>query len=185
MSDSRQVNIRFHQMNVNLQNLNQTKCPCCQSLYVIDRFIPFSIRKYHQMCERDKEIIQTIMGYQMLNMLNLPNEILFCIFELLNPDRIHYELRCECITSQIATIRKLMNHMMTVKDVKYFIRPRNCEVSDMFEKKLQTDDFGKHRIVGLDLEYTYDQEKIAVVQLCFGTDVLVFHYCRFGFITNS
>ena len=36
-----------------------------------------------------------------------------------------------------------------------------------------------HRFIGLDLKYTADQKKIAVVQLGMAGFVLVFHFCRY------
>ena len=81
---------------------------------------------------------------------------------------------------------RITPHGTTHLDVVYTnMTEKVDEFIDKVDKLLQTDEFGKHRIVGLDLEYTYSQENIAVVQLCLGTNVLVFHYSRFGFITNS
>jgi hypothetical protein len=45
-------------------------------------------------------------------------------------------------------------------------------------------DFSKQKIVGLDIEYTkfndfyLSPKKAAVIQLCVGTDVLVYHICH-------
>ena len=71
---------------------------------------------------------------------------------------------------------RITAHGTTHLDVVYNnMTEKVDEFINKVDKLLQTDEFGKHRIVGLD-----SQENIAIVQLCLGTNVLVFHYSRFG-----
>ncbi|KAM0850176.1 hypothetical protein ACQ4PT_053252 [Festuca glaucescens] len=70
-------------------------------------------------------------------------------------------------------------HGTTTLDVVYTNMVESVdEVLVMYEQWLETNELGKYRFVGLDLEYTVDQQQIAIVQLALGKHVLIFHYCR-------
>ena len=77
-------------------------------------------------------------------------------------------------------------HGTIIMDVVYTNMVESVDVELLkFEQLLQTEQFGKHRIVGLDLQYTWDKQEIAVMQLAMGTNVLVFHYCRYVLICST
>ena len=67
-------------------------------------------------------------------------------------------------------------HGTTMVDVVYTNETHVVESTlEKYEQWLLWD---THRVIGLDLEYTKDEKRIAVIQLAMRKHVLVFHFCR-------
>lgn len=86
-------------------NLHGIACHKCGGRQSVTQVVPFNFAEYHAMNHEDREIIQTILLYQMFAVIDLPKEILFCIFELLNPTYITYRLTCQCTEVQILSLQ--------------------------------------------------------------------------------
>jgi hypothetical protein len=71
---------------------------------------------------------------------------------------------------------QVVPHDTTTLDVIYM---NNIEIVDrildMYDKWLTEE---KHKFVGLDIEYTANRRRIAVLQLAMRNHVLVYHFCR-------
>ena len=75
------------------------------------------------------------------------------------------------------TVRSIVAHGTTRLRVIYTNDPNRMRIElDIWWKRL----LKEWQEVGLDLEYTNDEQEVAVIQLCLGTDVLVYHYCKYS-----
>ena len=74
---------------------------------------------------------------------------------------------------------QIVPHGTTTLDVVYTNDP--VEVNKILLKYEGWLDEEKHRFVGLDLEYTLNQKRCAVLQLSMRNHVLVYHYVRYEY----